>query len=87
VLTDGPSDEPTPQSQLERREAAAELQRILISMPDDQRDALIYQYADGLTIAEIAELMGRSAAAVNSLLQRARASVFREGQAYFAQAG
>ena len=79
------SGEPAPPAAAERREAAAELRRILGVMPPDQRDALILQYADGLSIAEIAALMGRSVAAVNSLLQRARATIYREGQAYFAE--
>jgi DNA-directed RNA polymerase specialized sigma24 family protein len=38
---------------------------------------------EGLSIAEIAVVMRRSPAAVNSLLQRARAAIFRQGAAYF----
>jgi Sigma-70, region 4 len=37
---------------------------------------------EGLSIAEIATVMGRSPAAANSLLQRARAALFRRGQVY-----
>ena len=83
ALVNKPSDGPLPESAAMTAHAAKELGRILAAMPDDQRDALILQYADGLSIAEIAAVLGKSQAAANSLLQRARATVFREGRAYF----
>jgi RNA polymerase sigma-70 factor (ECF subfamily) len=51
----------------------ASLQRL----PAAQRAALVLHHADGLSIAEVARLMGRSASAVESLLARGRASFRR----------
>ena len=43
----------------------------------------LLRYVEELSVAEIAVIMGRSAAAIDSLLQRARAVLFRLGRAYF----
>ncbi|MDR3691837.1 MAG: RNA polymerase sigma factor [Fimbriimonas sp.] len=51
--------------------------QILFRMPPDERDALTMSVVDGLTIDEIAEVLGRSAKATNSLLGRARSRVRR----------
>jgi RNA polymerase sigma-70 factor (ECF subfamily) len=72
-----------PQSALARAEARQELRRIVDGLRPDQREALLLQHMDGLSVSEIAVVLGRSPAAVNSLLQRARAAVYRQGQAYF----
>ena len=72
-----------PDELAERAEACRMLRQIVASLHQDQREALLLQYVEDLTIAEIAVVMGRSAAAVNSLLQRARAAIFRQGRAYF----
>ena len=50
---------------------------IVASLPDDQRDAFLLQVLEELSIDEIAQVMGRSGASVNSLLQRARARIQR----------
>jgi RNA polymerase sigma-70 factor (ECF subfamily) len=42
----------------------------LIGLPDDQRTALELRHLQGLPIAEVAREMGRSTAAVGSLLYR-----------------
>jgi len=52
----------------------------------DQREALLLKYVEGLSAAEVAVTMNRSPSAVNSLLQRARATLFQRGQAYFLNA-
>ena len=49
--------------------------RVLFSLPEDERDALSMQVLEEMSIAEIAEVIGRSYAATNSLLQRARSRV------------
>jgi RNA polymerase sigma-70 factor (ECF subfamily) len=72
---------------LESREAAANIRRIVYSLPDNQREALLLQYLEGLSHAEIAFVIGRSPTAVNSLIQRARARVYRDGRAYFLEEG
>ena len=72
----------------EARRHADELKRAvqitLDSLPGRYGDALEWKYLDGLSIAEIAERLGLSAAAAQSVLQRARAA-FRE--AFAAVAG
>jgi RNA polymerase sigma factor (sigma-70 family) len=49
--------------------------QIVQCLPDDQRDAFLMQVLEGLSIDDIAEIMKRSPASVNSLLQRARARI------------
>ncbi|MDR3691095.1 MAG: RNA polymerase sigma factor [Fimbriimonas sp.] len=50
---------------------------IVMQLPDDQRDAFLLQILEQFSIEEIAVVMGRSTASVNSLLQRARARIQR----------
>jgi len=66
-------------------EARRVMRRLLDSLPEPQREALLLQVEHDLSIREIAQMMGRSEAAANSLLQRARASIFRLGQEYFSR--
>ena len=68
---------------LHRAESRQTIRRLLSNLSEDHREALVLQYVEGLSIAEVAQVMDRSLAATNSLLQRARAAVFREGQFYF----
>ena len=44
----------------------------LARLPDDQRVALILRYVDDLTVADVANELGRSVRATESLLVRAR---------------
>ncbi len=48
---------------------------IVMNLPEDQRDAFLLQILEQMSIEEIAQVMGKSHAAVNSLLQRARAGI------------
>jgi len=73
-----------PPELLQPREAAAQIRRLVFALPEMQREAILLQYADGLSIAEIAEILKKSPAAVNSLLQRARAALYQNGRDYFA---
>lgn len=59
------------------------MRQLLAQLPDDQREALLLQVEQDLPIREIANRMKRTVAATNSLLQRARASLFRLGKDYF----
>ena len=56
---------------------AGEVRRAVInalgSLSEDQRRALVLQHIEGYTVVEVAELLGRSAKATESLLSRARA--------------
>jgi RNA polymerase sigma-70 factor (ECF subfamily) len=72
-----------PEVALARAEACAVLRELLGHLKADQREALMLQYGEELSIAEIALVMGRSPGSVNSLLHRARAALYRRGQAYF----
>ncbi|HLK14157.1 MAG TPA: RNA polymerase sigma factor [Fimbriimonadaceae bacterium] len=69
----------------ERSDAASAIRRIVLALPSDQREALLLQHLEGLSIAEIAIVLGRSHAATNSLLERARARAYQEGKAYFVE--
>jgi DNA-directed RNA polymerase specialized sigma24 family protein len=53
------------------------------SLKTEQCEALRLQYWEGLSVNEIAVVMKRSPAAVNSLLQRARKTIFERGKNYF----
>jgi RNA polymerase sigma factor (sigma-70 family) len=52
-----------------------ELRRMVEALPPEQREALLLHYLEGLTAEQIGIVMGRTRAAVNSLLQRARHSL------------
>ena len=72
-----------PGSALDHAEALGIIRELISGLPANQREALMLQYADGLAIADIAAVMHRSQASVNSLLQRARQSIYRKGHPYF----
>jgi RNA polymerase sigma-70 factor (ECF subfamily) len=72
-----------PVQALESKETVRVMNQLLSRLPDVQREVLLLQVADGLSIKEIAIVIGRSEKATNSLLQRARASIFRNGRSYF----
>jgi RNA polymerase sigma-70 factor, ECF subfamily len=66
---------------------AAERRQAVWSLVDglkpEQKEALLLQHLEGLSIAQIATVLGKSPAATNSLLQRARATLLTRGAAYF----
>jgi len=68
-------------------ETRRKVRELLDELKEEQREALLLRYVEGLTIAEISVVMGRSPAAVNSLLQRARAALLKRGRAYFGEDG
>jgi RNA polymerase sigma-70 factor (ECF subfamily) len=55
---------------LERQEQLLRMAEAMGKLPDDQRTALELRHLRGLAIAEVARAMGRSTAAVGSLLYR-----------------
>lgn len=67
------------------RETALSLAAVLAEIPDDQREALLLKYVDGLTLEEIATVLERTPAAVGSLLHRARASARERGKGFFGE--
>lgn len=72
-----------PEQTLMRAEARRTVRRLLAQLSPDQREALLLQYVERLSVAEIAIVMGRSPASVTGLLQRARATLYRRGREYF----
>lgn len=77
------AEEHSPAARFEQSERRRVLRNIIEGLKEEQREALLLSYADGFSQAEIAVVMERSVAAVNSLLQRARAAIYREGRDYF----
>ena len=72
-----------PEDAVLREEARAVMRQLLGRLPELQREALLLQVRHGRSIREIAQILDRSEAAANSLLQRARATIFRYGRSYF----
>lgn len=72
-----PSDEvadpaPRPDERIEAAQRSARVAAALASLPSRQREALVLQYYQELSNAEVAELMEISIEAMESLLSRAR---------------
>ena len=64
------TEESSPSQKLIRREKAVMLSRALTLLQADYREALIMYKLEGLTMAEIAERMGRSPDSVQKLIAR-----------------
>ena len=63
-------EQSTPSQKLVRQEEAIRLADTMARLPDAQREALILKNWHGWTLAEIAQHMGRTSAAVAGLLKR-----------------
>lgn len=61
-----------------RGPAAAEVRSLLARLPDDEAAALVYHHLDGMSHAEVAELLGCSPRKVGYLLERAQGTLARE---------
>jgi RNA polymerase sigma-70 factor (ECF subfamily) len=72
-----------PEAAVVRAEGARVLRALMAELSVPQREALLLQHMEQLTVPEIAVVMGRSPASVKSLLQRARAMLRRRGHGYF----
>ena len=64
--------EGTPSAQMRKAELADVVREALAVLNDDQKMAVLLNKFEGMSYAEIAQVMGRSPAAVKSLLARAR---------------
>lgn len=72
-LTSDPG--PTPLQALEEADLSRRLAELLDALPENQRRALVLKQFGGLTYAEIGEVLGVSAQAVDGLIKRARQSL------------
>ncbi len=64
------SDQSSPSQGVERQEQALRLAAAMAGLPEAQREALVLQHWHGWTLAQIADHMGKSRAAVAGLLKR-----------------
>lgn len=70
----GPADDPSssPESEAERRELAAALTEALGGLRHDFREAVVLKYQQGLSVDEIAAILGVPEGTVKTYLHRAR---------------
>ena len=70
----GPADDPglSPESEAERRELAAALTKALGQLRHDFREAVVLKYQQGLSVDEIAAILGVPEGTVKTYLHRAR---------------
>jgi RNA polymerase sigma-70 factor (ECF subfamily) len=61
-----------PEDVLEQVERESVVRAAMLVLPADRRDVLVGKYGDGLSVETIAERMGKTPKAVESLLSRAR---------------
>src|SRR5207249_3181610 len=76
------SEQASPGEQAVRNEQLLALAGALAELPEDQRQAVELHHLQGLPVAEVAELLGRSPGAVGALLVRGLKRLrdqFREG--------
>jgi RNA polymerase sigma-70 factor (ECF subfamily) len=73
-------DQTTPETEVDPWNAAVDellTRSVLAELDPDHRAALTFRYLDGLPVADVAALLGRSVHATESLLARARAAFRR----------
>ncbi|MBE3069755.1 MAG: sigma-70 family RNA polymerase sigma factor [Planctomycetes bacterium] len=73
----GGAGESDPSAPMESAETRGRVHTAMDALPDDQRLALEWKYVDGLSVREIADRMGRTEKAAETVLYRARGA-FRE---------
>lgn len=61
-----------PEEALEQMERNSVVRAAMMALPGDRREVLLCKYVEGLSVDKIAERMGRTAKAVESLLSRSR---------------
>src|SRR5262249_34000449 len=64
------ADEATPSQQAERNEQLLRLAETLATLPEIQREVLLLRHCQGWSLADISKHLGRTRAAVASLLRR-----------------
>ena len=66
-----PAPDADPAGLVARAEEVREVLRALATLPEERRQVVLLRFADGLSSAEIGEVLGRSPGAVRVLLHRA----------------
>lgn len=69
---DPPSDEPSPEAEVERNEMRAALEQALMTLPDDWRELVVLCDIHGMDYQEVAQATGLPLGTVKSRLSRAR---------------
>lgn len=73
-----PASHSTPSQRVIRGEDEDRLARALATLPEDQQQAVRLRHLEGRSLAEIAQLMGRSRAATAGLIKRGMQSLRRQ---------
>jgi RNA polymerase sigma-70 factor, ECF subfamily len=66
-----PAPDADPAALLHRAERMHDVVRAVATLPDDRRQVILLRFVDGLSSAEVGEVLGRSAGAVRVLQHRA----------------
>jgi RNA polymerase sigma-70 factor (ECF subfamily) len=82
-----PPDFVHPGVRLDQRENARLLFRAVAALPDNQRVAFTLHKVEGLSYQEVADVMGTTVSAVESLLHRARTNLRRTLENPFSDGG
>lgn len=76
-------DQPTPEGNLATKERSAALQQAILGLPAEQREALILSTYEGMSHAEIAEIMATREKVIEMRLYRARKHLREELKSWF----
>ncbi len=79
------NDDLLPADVIEEVERAAAVRAALSELDETARDVLVNKYVDSMSVAEIANRVGKSPKAVESMLTRARTRLRRLLRSYFPQ--
>ncbi|GJJ03283.1 RNA polymerase sigma factor [Duganella rhizosphaerae] len=77
-LADAAQDSPAPDGQLERKQQTSRLHAMIRLLPVDQREALVLQQFNGMSLEEIAELVAAPVETVKSRLRYAMRKLRQE---------
>ncbi len=69
------SESENPAAVVEQRDELARVRLLVLELPDSQREALLMRCVDGLSLAQIGQVLNRSEDAIKGLLHRARTAV------------
>ena len=72
-----------PDEEMEQAERARLLEAAIKKLPDNQKSALVLSQIEGVSYQEIADMMGTSLSAVESLIFRAKKNIRKRLQTYF----